>query len=125
MILAGEIGRDVRADVGAFELSGKVGRNIILTVGEPTEDQGQMAYTNFMPFSRVSRLIPVGLNIHPGAVIGGKLDYSSSVEQAAGIQATPEGGVVYHYKAPDDGRKPDECEAMNSTSPSSTSAGCS
>ncbi len=102
-ILEGEIGRDVRADVGAFELSGKVGRNIILSVGKPTEDEGQMAYTNFMPFSRVSRLIPVGLNITSKAVIGGKLEYSSSADQSAGIQATPEGGVVYHYKAPDDG----------------------
>ena len=104
VILAGEIGRDVRADVGAFELSGKVGRNIILTVGEPAEDQGQMVYTNFMPFSRVSRLIPVGMRISPEATIGGKLDYYSSAEQAAGIQAVPEGGTVYHYKAPDDGQ---------------------
>ncbi|MGB7540181.1 MAG: polymer-forming cytoskeletal protein [Anaerolineales bacterium] len=98
VILAGEIGRDVRADVGAFELTGKVGRNIILTVGEPAGDQGEMAYTNFMPFSRVSRLIPVGIHIQPGATIGGTLDYYSPVEQTAGIQANPEGGVVYHYK---------------------------
>jgi cytoskeletal protein CcmA (bactofilin family) len=97
-ILAGEIGRDVRADLGAFELSGKVGRNIILTVGEPTENQEEMAYTNFMPYSHVARLIPVGIHILSGATIGGKLDYYSPVEQAAGIQATPEGGVVYHYK---------------------------
>ncbi len=104
VILAGEIGRDVRADVGAFELTGKVGRNIILTVGEPAEDQGQTAYTNFMPYSHISRLIPVGVNIASTAVIGGKLDYFSSAEQAAGIQAKPEGGVVYHYRAPDDGQ---------------------
>ncbi len=111
VILAGEIGRDVRADVGAFELTGKVGRNITLTVGEPAEDQGQTAYTNFMPFSHISRMIPVGLNIQPGAVIGGKLEYSSSVDQKSGIQATPEGGVIYHYKAPDDGQKIRETQA--------------
>jgi cytoskeletal protein CcmA (bactofilin family) len=103
VILNGEIGRDVRAGVGAFELSGKVGRNILLEVGEPADDDEKdgMTYTQFMPFSNVTRMIPAGLNILPGAVIGGKLDYTSSVEQAAGIQTAPEGGVVYHYKAPE------------------------
>ncbi|MBN2084683.1 MAG: hypothetical protein JW748_05620 [Anaerolineales bacterium] len=97
-ILAGEIGRDVHADLGALELTGKVGRNIILTIGEPTEDREETAYMHFPPFSRVSRIVPVGLHIGSEAVIGGKLEYSSPVEQQAGIQATPEGGVVYQYK---------------------------
>jgi cytoskeletal protein CcmA (bactofilin family) len=102
-ILAGEIGRDVRADVGAFELTGNVGRNIILEVGEPAENQDEMAFTTFMPYSHVPRFVPVGLHISSQATIGGELEYSSPVEQSAGIQVTPEGGVVYHYKAADDG----------------------
>jgi len=101
-ILAGEIGRDVRADLGAFELTGKVGRNIILSIGEPTENREEMAYMNFSPFSHVSRIVPVGLHIGSEAVIGGKLEYSSAVEQPAGIRATPEGGVIYHYKPSED-----------------------
>jgi hypothetical protein len=101
VILNGEIGRDVRASVSAFELSGKVGRNIILEVDEPSDD-GERAFTAYTPFSSTTRMIPAGLNIQSGAVIGGKLEYSSPVEQTAGIQTTPEGGVVYHYKAPAD-----------------------
>jgi cytoskeletal protein CcmA (bactofilin family) len=99
VILAGEIGRDVRAGVGAFELTGKVGRNVIVDVGEPSEDNSSAAYSymSSMPFGHVSRIIPVGLHISSEAVIGGKLEYTSAVEQTAGIQATPEGGVVYHY----------------------------
>ncbi len=99
VILAGEIGRDVRAGVGAFELTGKIGRNVIVDVGEPSEDDTGAAYTymSSMPFGHVSRIIPVGLHISSEAVIGGKLEYTSAVEQTAGIQATPAGGVVYHY----------------------------
>lgn len=102
-ILAGEIGRDVRAGVGAFELTGKVGRNVIVDVGEPDDDSEDMMYMNFMTFSHVYRIIPVGLHIGSQAVIGGKLEYSSAVEQTSGIQATPEGGVVYHYRPQPDG----------------------
>jgi cytoskeletal protein CcmA (bactofilin family) len=104
VILAGEIGRDVRANVGAFELTGAVGRNIILEVGEPDENQDEIPFTTFMPYSHAPRFIPVGLHISSQATIGGELEYSSPVEQNEGIQAIPEGGVVYHYKAPNDGK---------------------
>jgi hypothetical protein len=103
-ILAGDIGRDVRASVGAIELTGKVGRNVTVDVADPDADSENAAFLQYIPFAHVSRLIPVGLHIRPEAVIGGKLEYSSAVEQPAGIQATPEGGVVYHYRAPDDGK---------------------
>jgi cytoskeletal protein CcmA (bactofilin family) len=104
-ILYGEIGRDVHADVGAFELAGKVGRNVTINVGQPAENQNESAYMNFMPFSHVTRIIPVGLHIYASAGIGGKLEYWSPAEQPSGIQATPEGGVVYHYRAPEDGQQ--------------------
>jgi hypothetical protein len=98
-ILNGEIGRDVRAGAEAFELTGKVGRNLIVDVGEPNPDSQDTEFLTYMPFSHVGRIVPVGLHISSEAVIGGKLEYYSAVEQAAGIQAKPEGGVVYHYRA--------------------------
>jgi cytoskeletal protein CcmA (bactofilin family) len=101
-ILAGDIGRDVRAAVGAFELTGSVGRNIILDVDEPSEDGSEVEFVHFMPFSNITRVIPVGLHIYPQASIGGKLEYSSPVEQPEGIQTTPEGGIEYHYRPSND-----------------------
>lgn len=104
VILEGGIGRDVQAAVGAFELSGTVGRNIYVDVGEPGEDTfyPDEAYWGEMPFSRITRIVPVGLHIRPEAVIGGTLEYHSAVQQDAGIQADPEGGVVYRYRPPRD-----------------------
>jgi hypothetical protein len=103
VILAGEVGRDVRAGVAAFELTGKVGRNVIVDVGEPDGDNPDAEFFGYLPFAHVRRLLSVGLHIESTAVIGGRLEYSSAVEQTAEIRATPEGGVVYHYRAPQDG----------------------
>jgi hypothetical protein len=105
VMLAGEVGRDVRADVGAYEQTGKVARNVTVSVGEPDDTSDGAEFSMYMPFAHIRRFIPAGLHIAAGAVIGGKLDYSSSAEQTAGILATPEGGVVYHYKAPEDSSK--------------------
>jgi hypothetical protein len=100
-ILAGEIGRDVQAKTGAFELSGKVGRNVIVDISEPDGDAQDAEFLQFMPFTHAGRLVPVGLHILPEAVIGGRLEYHSAVEQPSGIQATPEGGVIYEYRPPE------------------------
>ncbi len=95
----GSIGRDLQAASGALEVSGSVGRNITVDIGEPSQDSNQTAAMEFMPFPHVTRMLPPGLSIASTAQIGGKLDYSSAVEQAAGIHATPAGGVQYHYRA--------------------------
>jgi cytoskeletal protein CcmA (bactofilin family) len=102
ILLDGTVGRDVNATAGALEVSGSVGRNITIDIGEPSKDSNQAAVMQFMPYSQVSRILPPGLSIASTAQIGGKLDYSSAVEQAAGIQATPAGGVQYHYRAAQD-----------------------
>jgi hypothetical protein len=104
VILAGEVGRDVRAAVGAFELTGKVGRNVSVDVGEPQDsNEDDLFWMQYSTFPHISRIVPAGLHISSEAVIGGKLDYYSAVEQVSGIRSAPEGGVVYHYRAPDDG----------------------
>jgi cytoskeletal protein CcmA (bactofilin family) len=97
-ILAGGIGRDVRAGVAAFELTGTVGRNAIITVEAPSDDKDQTAFMAFLPYSHVSRIVPVGLHVSSGAVIQGNLDYYSPAEQPSGIQATPGGGATFHYR---------------------------
>jgi hypothetical protein len=100
VLLGGEVGRDVRAGVGAFELTGKVGRNVIIEVGDPGEDSQDFEFLGTLPFGHVRRILPAGLHIESAAVIGGRLEYSSGVDQTAGIHATPEGGVEYRYRPP-------------------------
>jgi hypothetical protein len=95
----GTIGRDLHAALGALEITGSVGRNVSVDISEPSKDSNQTAAMQFMPFPQVSRVLPVGLSITAAAHIGGKLDYYSAVEQAAGIQSAPAGGVQYHYRA--------------------------
>ena len=98
VVLHGEIGRDVLASVGAFELEGKVGRNVTVEVGGPDEDAEDAAFLSTIPFTHTARIILPGLHVSSQAVIGGKLEYTSAVEQSAGIQTTPEGGVTYIYR---------------------------
>jgi hypothetical protein len=99
VIVNGDIGRDVRAGAEAFELTGSVGRNVTVDIGESDQDAENTEFLNYMPFPHVGRIVAPGLHVSSEAVIGGELEYYSSVDQSAGIQATPEGGVVYHYRA--------------------------
>jgi cytoskeletal protein CcmA (bactofilin family) len=101
VLLDGAIGRDVHAAVGAFEVSGTIGRNVSVDIAEPSENEQQIAAMEFMPFGQVTRILPPGLQITADAKIEGKLDYYSGVEQLSGIQSTPAGGVQYHYRAPE------------------------
>jgi cytoskeletal protein CcmA (bactofilin family) len=101
VLLDGAIGRDVHAAVGAFEVSGTIGRNVSVDIAEPSENEQQIAAMEFMPFGQVSRILPPGLQITASAHIEGKLDYYSGVEQVSGIQSTPAGGIQYHYRPPE------------------------
>ncbi len=99
LLAEGTIGRDLNAALGALEITGSVGRNVSVDISEPSKDSSQATAMEFMPFPQVSRVLPLGLSITNAAHIGGKLDYYSAVEQAAGIQSAPAGGVQYHYRA--------------------------
>lgn len=99
-VLAGDVSRDVNICAGAVELKGKITRNARLDVGNPSEDQPMM----FMPMFQQPGMPPAikgGLRIDPKASIGGKLTYTSTVDQASAIQAQPAGGVVYQTPAPE------------------------
>ncbi|MGH2524044.1 MAG: hypothetical protein ACRDH2_16175, partial [Anaerolineales bacterium] len=100
-ILAGEVGRDLRADVGALELNGVVGGDVQANVGEPEPGAPQ-----FMPFFMPGMPTPIepGLRVGPEAEIGGQLIYTSAIEQSSNIATQPGGGVV--FQTPQPGEQP-------------------
>jgi hypothetical protein len=102
-ILAGEIGQDVHIAGGAAEINGKIGRNAILDVGSPDRQN----YTPmFMPQQQLPPAIPAGLRISKDAQIGGKLTYTSSVNQNSAVQAVPAGGIAYQTPVPQQTQRP-------------------
>ena len=115
ILLDGSIGRDVNAAASALEVTGTIGRNLTVDIAEPSKDSDPTAAMAFMPFPHVTRILTPGLLIAATAKIGGKLDYSSAVEQTAGIKATPEGGVQYHYRAPQNNNTQAETIRINAT----------
>lgn len=93
-ILKGEVQRDLLATLGALELDGAIGRNVMATVAEPGAATPQF----WAPWDRGPELPPSvapGLRIGPEAKIVGKLMYTSPVEQSGAIQVTPAGGIAY------------------------------
>ncbi len=101
-VLGGEIGRDLTFDGGALELNGNIGGDVTADVGSP--DSNFQQAPSFWP--GMPDMIPPGLRVEKEASIGGKLTYTSPVEQAAAIQITPEGGVTYQAPPPDEETQP-------------------
>jgi cytoskeletal protein CcmA (bactofilin family) len=99
--LNGEVSRDFKFNGGALELNGKVGRNVSAQVGEP--QAGGQPPMFFMPMGMPASIRP-GLRVGKEASIGGKLAYTSAVEQGAAIQVTPVGGVAYQIPTPEPGK---------------------
>lgn len=99
-ILAGDLQRDLFAGAGAVELKGKVGGNAILDLG--SSSSGGEGFTN-MPFFNqpgIPAAVQPGLRVADSASIGGKLTYTSSINQSKSIQAAPAGGIVYQTPVP-------------------------
>ena len=93
-LLSGQVGRDVRAGVGALEINGFVGNDVYAEVAGPAE--GQQTY--FFPGAPgVETLVPSGIRISKDAEIGGSLKYKSSVDQSAAIEISPAGGITFEY----------------------------
>jgi len=101
-LLNGEVGRDARVALGALELNGKIGRNLLADVAPP----GQQSFNpyQFMPQQpgepNIPATLPTGMRIGPEASIGGKLVYTSTMEQSGTIQSTPAGGLVFQTPVP-------------------------
>lgn len=106
-LLAGEVGRDVRAAVGALEINGVIGNDVIAEVGGTELNQQQMYFTS--P-PGVETIVPLGIRVSEEAKIGGSLTYKSSENQASSIDITPPGGINFEYE-PRTSPEPDPKEA--------------
>jgi cytoskeletal protein CcmA (bactofilin family) len=102
-ILSGQVGRDVRAAVGALEINGSVGNDVIAEVAGTGESQ-----QSYFIFNQpgVETVIPSGIRVSEVAEIGGTLNYKSSEDQADTINITPQGGISYEYDPQMDPKSP-------------------
>ena len=98
-MLKGIITRDTKLGAGAVELSGTIGRDAVIDLGaDSSTDKTPPNFMKNMPFMQQPGIPPSiqpGLRVSEGTVIKGKLTYTSSQDMTSGIQAQPEGGVVY------------------------------
>jgi hypothetical protein len=97
--LAGTVGRDVLADAAALELGGQVGRNVKANVAKPSQRAETVPPMFLGPGVPSVRALLPGLRVSADASIGGKLTYTSAVNQDSAIQAAPAGGKEFVYKA--------------------------
>jgi cytoskeletal protein CcmA (bactofilin family) len=100
-ILRGAVKRDVKLGGAALEIYGSVGGDVTADVGSPGDSVGPGPMF-FMPGAPAA--VAPGLRIGPDAEVGGELKYTSTVEQAEAIEATPQGGVI--YQTPEPNRRP-------------------
>lgn len=98
LVMAGSVGRDVSASVAALQLDGKIGRNLKAEVESPSTNSVSM--NNFFQQPGVPQAIRPGLHVADNASIGGKLTYTSPVDQKSAILSVPSGGVVFQTPVP-------------------------
>ena len=98
-VLGGAVKRDIKAGLGALQLNGEVGRDLDVQVEAPGKEQPPMMFMSQMD---VPAAINTGLVISEAATIGRNLNYTSSANQSAAIQAKPGGTVLYSTPAPDE-----------------------
>lgn len=102
-ILGGETGQDAVVYGEAVEVNGNIARNAEFIVGNPASDAGNPSPV--IPNSGITRYLKPGLRVNPMAVIGGVMNYTSKVNQAGQIAATPAGGIVFHTPVPSEEEK--------------------
>jgi hypothetical protein len=100
--LLGETGQDAVVYGGAVEVNGKIGRNADFIVEDPSSQVEPS--TPFMSNMGVTTNLKPGLRVAPSAEIGGKLTYTSKVEQSSAIKSSPEGGIVFQTPVPQETR---------------------
>jgi cytoskeletal protein CcmA (bactofilin family) len=96
LIHNGAVERNLTADVVALEVGGRVGRDVNAKVEAPRSDAGFFYSLPFFQSPGAPVAAPPGLRVAGTAQIGGKLTYTSPVEQAKAIQAQPQAGVAFH-----------------------------
>lgn len=88
-ILDGEVGRDVAAGAGAFELNGTVGGDVRVDLGEVEEDADPsgLMWTGFIPGG--VRVVPPGFRQGDDAQVGGDVSYTLREVKVEGLEVTP------------------------------------
>lgn len=99
-LLSGKVGRDLRTVVGALEINGSIGGDVIIDIGE--QGTGFTGLPGFFAPPGVGEVAQPGLRISDEAEIGGVLTYTSPSEQDSAIDIAPEGGVVYQTPIPEE-----------------------
>lgn len=93
-LLSGEVGRDVRAGVGALDITGYIGNDVQAEVAGPSEGQPPRIYPS--P-PGIETIAPSGIRVSEDAVVGGSLYYKSSEDQSRAIEITPPGGIEFEF----------------------------
>lgn len=84
VIFDGEVGQNAKLGAAAVELNGKVNGNLSVDLGNNEES---MTPNFYMPsFVQLPSPIQPGLRISKDAKVGGKLEYTSQIDQSAYIQ---------------------------------------
>ena len=101
--LAGQVGRDVNLGTAAVSVEGKIGRDLKVELGDAAEVDAPFQPNLFIsnvPAEDIPAGVPMGLNVAESAKIGGKIDYTSTVDLSAGIKSQPSGGVTFSTPVP-------------------------
>lgn len=85
----GHIGRHLQSDVASLVIEGAIDGNVHADVAEPGDPMV------FFPWPNAAAPLAPGIRVSESAQIGGRLTYTSSVEQGAAIRAVPAGGIEY------------------------------
>jgi len=98
-LLAGKIGQDLRFGGSRLNLQGPVAGNAYLEVDAPSADSGPQPwmFSAFMPNMPAWPNVPAGLTFGEGAIVNGKLNYTSSEETKIPTSASRD--VVFTQRA--------------------------
>ena len=101
-LLSGAIERDLSFTGAAVELNSQIGRNATLEIGNVEEATQSTSWIAVNPYiSRyVDTVVQPGIRVSDSASIGGKLNYTSSVDVTNKLDAVTTGAIVYQTPVP-------------------------
>jgi hypothetical protein len=98
-LLAGEVGRNAAFGGVALDVTGKIGQNLTIDIGNAAESNAV-----FMPNLGPEVALPAarqpGIRIDDGATIGNRVLYTSTTRLDDTIEVEPSGGVVFQTPVP-------------------------
>ncbi|MFH1186209.1 MAG: polymer-forming cytoskeletal protein [Chloroflexota bacterium] len=105
ILLAADVGRNVKAGSGALQIAGMIGGDVRAAVGEASQVQAGPSPTVFMPQSTIPvPVIQQGLTLDPSAKILGDLEYTQNSELS--FPAGVVDGTVTRLVQPEDSGRP-------------------